>query len=101
MSIGSPERYERQKQSIKAIRLKPQLDDELTAYAADNGISKSDAMRDLIDAFLSGNPPVKHRRRSRRISVWMPPDLWARFSARARREKVTLTELVEHVLEQM
>ena len=101
MSAGTPERYERQKESIKSINMKPELHDQVSRYAAENGISVSQAIVEHIESFVSGNPTIKRRRRSRKISVWIQPQLWARFRARADREKITVTELIEHALEQM
>ena len=42
-----------------SVRIPPRVEQELTEYCARNGVSKSDAVKDALDQFLSGKGAAK------------------------------------------
>lgn len=85
-------------ESIRAVYMQPELAARLEKYAASQNLSTSAAIRDLVQRYMAGGAKVKRSRRSRRMTLWISPTAWLAMKKHAERNKITVTDLVEHSL---
>lgn len=70
---------------IRSIYLPPRVYDRIAAYADENGMSVSEAIREFMDAFASGKAKPDRNRSTRRVTIWMAEEDYRKFTV-ARRE---------------
>lgn len=85
--------------SIHNVFMKPEHHKQLKEYAEDNNLSVSAALSELIETYVTEGVVPERKKRSKRVTFWMSPKLWARAKALARKSSMTVTEMVEHAME--
>lgn len=86
----------RQSERIHSLRVTENLFNRVEAYADDNSLSLSEAMREILSAYANGDVlPPERQRRTRRMSVWAEPEEWIKFTNRAARDGVVIADAVE------
>lgn len=85
---------------VRAIQLPDDVHERVKKYAAANNLSVSAAVAEIMAAYASGNPYPARKRQSKRIGIWIQPEVYAAFRKRAREEKVTIASALEAVLEE-
>lgn len=91
----------KQTEGIRRVNLPPELIERVDRYAEDNSISRSQAIRELVEDFMQGDA-VNHSGRVSRVrpvTFWVRPEMWARMRKKADRQKTTITALIERALE--
>jgi hypothetical protein len=99
--VRHAEYLERQRQRIKHIRLTPEMYARVERYAADNGMSVSNAIREVIAKYVDGLPVVGRRSRSRRVALWIEPETWHAFAEKAQGEGLTMVAALEAAMEEV
>lgn len=88
-------------EKIQSLRMTETQYARLAQYADDNSMSVSEALREILGTYSRGEvAPPQRRRRSRRVSIWMDPADWLRFTNRAANDHVTITDAIEAALEE-
>ena len=90
---------ERQRKRIKHLRLTPEMYARVERYAEDNGLSHSEAIREVMEKYAKGLPVVGRRSRSRRVTLWIEPEEYHAFAKRAQGEGLTIVAALEAALE--
>lgn len=100
MTIHSPEYRANQQERIKQIRLHEDTHARVQKYAEDNAMSVSEALREVMELFVTDAVPPVRKRRTKRISVWFTDvkDYLA-FANKAKKEGLTIGEAVDSALE--
>lgn len=92
---------ERQAERIHPTRVTQDLYDRVAVYADDNSLTISEAMREILAAYANGEVmPPERQRRTRRMSLWVEPEDWLKFTNRAARDGVTITDAIEAAIKE-
>lgn len=91
---------ERQRTHVKVLNMRPEVDARLQAYADANNMSASEAAREVIAAYVDGEPIPHQEGRSKRRSIWVTPEMWARFVKKAETEEVSKAHAFEVTFEE-
>lgn len=84
---------------IRSVQLPPDLHERVKQYAADNNLSVSAAISEIMAAYAAGDPLPVRKRRTKRVTIWVNPETYLAFIKRARREDVTIAAALEAALE--
>jgi hypothetical protein len=88
----------RQFESIRQFALRPDLADEVKAFATANNMSVSEVLREAIETWTKGEVPPLRIRRTKRMSVWIAPDRFVAFQRKAAEEEIPQVDALEAAL---
>jgi predicted HicB family RNase H-like nuclease len=80
---------------IKSIYLPESVHERIKAHADANGMSVSELVREYMEAYASGTTPPARERTTKRVTVWVNIDAYARFAKRVRTQGVTIASAIE------
>lgn len=98
---ASEERKARQRESARAFRFTPEIDDMLTKHAEDNNMSVSEVVREAIHVAMTGEIPPLRRRRTRRRTLWIDPEEYVKFQRKADAAGLSDTDALEAALREI
>ena len=88
----------RQREAVRVFTLTPGLDELLTGFAEENSMSVSEVIREAIQSWTGVDTPPIRKRRTRRRSVWIQPELFVEFQRKAAASGLTQVEAIEAAL---
>ena len=103
-------RRQRQQENIRTTRLSEKTVEKMDAYAADNHLSRSELIRELITSWLEDKTPIHSVRRTKRISFWIDPNVYMRFNRKVQDvnehlapglSRMTVADIIESELEKI
>jgi hypothetical protein len=87
---------------IRSVFIDPNLHADVEAFAAANGMSVSEVLREAMNGFSTGSYPVR-RRTLKRVTMWIDPNEYVAFTEKVRQSKpkITIREALALALEKM
>lgn len=85
----------REVDSVATIVLPPTTYARVEAFAEANALSKSEALREFMDAFAKGKARADRKRSTRRVNVWISVKEYAAFTKARKAQGVTVAEAIE------
>lgn len=92
-------RADKQRERARSMRMTPELRARLESHAGNNGMSQSEAIREAMHHFVTGEVLVPRRQRSERVTFWVEPELYRDFVKAAEARGVTATDALEAALQ--
>lgn len=87
---------------IKSLRITEGMMFHLAAFADENSMSISEAIREMITEYAEGTvDPVKQEPNHKRVTVWIDPPVWEKFRLRALKDKITQTEAIDAAMRKL
>lgn len=91
----------RQRERIKHLRLSPEVYARVRQYAKINGLSNSEAIREVMAKYVAGLPVTGRQSRSRRVSLWIEPQDYKAFTDEAHKNGLSIVGALEAALEEV
>lgn len=86
---------------VQTFRITDELHARVTAYADDNSMSISEALREILGVYARGEvTPPDRQRRTRRVAMWIDPSDWAVFTVRAANDGVAISDAIEAAIKE-
>lgn len=86
--------------AIRSVRVPDGMGERLKKFADANSMSVSEIVRDAMQAYIDDKVPFEDRMRTtERITVWVPPEMFAQFKAKVKANGLTITSALESSVE--
>lgn len=86
--------------AIRSVRVPQGMGERIKTFADRNDTSASEVVREAMQAFIDDKVPFEDRMRTtERITVWVPPELFAQFKAKVTAKGLTITSALESSVE--